>query len=193
MDLNQGELLISVSNLLDRFHISYMLTGAWSVIYFGRPRASHDIDFIVEIRETGVPNVLTAMRSLRPEYEFQEESVIDAVKKHGMFNVIYLPTYLKLDFWLLKNDEFDQMRFSRRKRVTFLGKHIEITSAEDTILQKLRLYKEAQIEKHLVDAAFVYQIQNKNIDTIYLNKWLTKLKLANYFKQLQKIDLEKYV
>lgn len=193
MDLNQGELLISISHLLDRFHISYMLTGAWSVIYFGRPRASHDIDFIVEISETKVSNVLIAMRSLKPEYEFQEESVIEAVKEKGMFNVIYLPTFLKLDFWLLKNDKFDQMRFSRRKRVVFLGKHILITSAEDTILQKLRWYKEAQIEKHLVDAAFVYQIQKKNIDMIYLHRWLIKLKLANYFKELQEIDLEKYV
>lgn len=65
MELDQGELLISISHLLDRFHISYMLIGAWSVIYFGRPRASHDIDFIVELNETELPKVLTAMRSLK--------------------------------------------------------------------------------------------------------------------------------
>ena len=36
---------------------------------------------------------------------------------------------------------------------------MEMASAEDTILQKLKWFRMGKIEKHLVDAAFVYQIQ----------------------------------
>ena len=46
---SQKELLIEISQLLARLKIPYMITGAWNVIYYGRPRASHDIDFIIEL------------------------------------------------------------------------------------------------------------------------------------------------
>lgn len=49
-------------------------------------------------------------------------------------------------------------------------------TAEDTILIKLLWYQESKIEKHLIDAAFVYQIQEKNLDIAYLNKWSKKTK-----------------
>lgn len=170
-----------------------MLTGAWIVIYFGRPRASHDIDFVVEVDQKNLDKLLRALRTLSSEYIVQEETVREAAKKRGMFNVIYLPTYLKLDFWMLQAEEFDRTRFSRRVKVNILNQSMMIATAEDAILQKLRWYKQAEIEKHLVDAAFVYQIQNKNLDQKYLKKWAEKLKVDSYLAKLKKIDLEKYL
>ena len=110
-----------------------------------------------------------------------------------MFNILHLPTTLKLDFWLLTEDLFDKSRFSRKRRVKILDQFMEISSPEDTILQKLRWYKEAKIEKHLVDAAFVYQIQKKNLNMDYLKKWVEDLKLVDYFKGLKKITLDDYI
>ena len=66
---------------------------------------------------------------------------------------------LKFDLWILTDEEFDKTRFSRRKRVKILNQFMEMASAEDTILQKLKWFRMGKIEKHLVDAAFVYQIQ----------------------------------
>ena len=48
LETDQSELLKSITSFLERNKIPYMITGAWSVIYYARPRASHDIDFIVE-------------------------------------------------------------------------------------------------------------------------------------------------
>lgn len=68
-----------------------------------------------------------------------------------------------------------------------------LSTSEDTIIQKLLWYKEAQIEKHLVDAAFTYQIQKENLDMKYLNSWIKELNLKKDFKELDQIDLEKYI
>jgi len=68
-----------------------------------------------------------------------------------------------------------------------------MASPEDMILQKLKWYQMGKIEKHLVDAAFVYQIQLKNLDQKYLNLWVKKLKVGKYFKELAKINLEDYL
>ena len=193
MEIDQAELLKNIAAFLDKNKIPYMLTGALSVVYYGRPRASHDIDFVVEIQKNEVKRILRAFKTLQTEYLLQLETIEEAIKTKGMFNIVYLPTYLKLDFWLLTDDPFDKERFKRRQRVKLLDQFMTISTPEDTIIQKLRWYKEAKIEKHLVDAAFVYQIQKKGLDQKHLKDWIKKLKLTRLFQQLHKIDLEKYL
>lgn len=193
METDQGDLLKKIASFLDENDIPYMLTGAWSVVYYGRPRASHDIDFIVEISKEDISKVIKSFNTLSGEFLFQEHAVIEAVENKRMFNILHLATYLKLDFWLLKDDEFDRQRFSRREKVKLLNQFMYISTPEDTILKKLLWYKEAQIEKHIVDAAFVYQIQKDQLDIKYINKWIRKLKIKNLFEELKEIDLEKYI
>jgi len=193
MEQDQTELLKIISSFLEKNQIPYMITGAWSAIFYGRPRASHDIDFVVELRPNEAQKFLAAAKKLSDDFLVQPEDVKDALLHKSVFNMVYLPTYLKLDFWLLKNEEFDQARFSRRKRVKILGQSMMMASPEDMILQKLKWYQMGKIEKHLVDAAFVYQIQLKNLDQKYLNLWVKKLKVGKYFKELAKINLEDYL
>lgn len=170
-----------------------MLTGAWSVIYYGRPRASHDIDLIVEMYPENTDNILSILKKLPKHFQYQEISVINAIKNKGMFNILYLPEFLKLDFWLLTDTPFDKSRFSRKVEVEVLGHKMFFTTAEDTILQKLRWYTISPIEKSLIDAAFVYQIQYKNLDQKYLTKWAKELKLSKLLNSLQSIKLDNYI
>ncbi len=193
MELDQAQLLKTISSFLDSHDIPYMLTGAWSVVYYGRPRASHDIDFVVELYDREIDRVLGALQKLPTEFSVQPLSVREAIKQKGMFNIIHLPTYLKLDFWLLSDTPFDLSRFNRRQRIELLDQPMTISSSEDTILQKLNWYKEAKIEKHLVDAAFVYQIQHKSLNMAYIEKWAKTLSVTRYLKKLDTIDLEKYL
>ena len=46
---------------------------------------------------------------------------------------------------------------------------------------------------YLIDAAFIYQMQEKKLDFNYLNKWTKILKVEKYLKKLAKIELEKYL
>ncbi len=193
MQNDQTELLKAVSAFLAKHSISYMITGAWSAIFYGRPRASHDIDFVVELRNKDLSRITNVFGKLPEDFLVQAESITEAVKENTMFQILHLPTMLKLDFWILTENEFDQARFKRRKKVKILGKFMDMASAEDTILQKLVWYREGKIEKHLVDAAFVYRIQAKKLDLNYLNFWMEKLDVEKYFQELKKIDLEQHL
>ena len=192
-ETNQEQLLTSLTSFLKKNKIPFMLTGAWSVIYYARPRASHDIDLVVELKEKEIPRILKVFKKLSSKYLVQLDDIKDAIEKKDMFNIIHLPTMLKIDFWLLKDDLFDKERFSRRKKVKLLGQSMWIASAEDAILKKLEWYKMSKLEKHLIDAAFVYQIQEKNLDNNYLKKWVKKMKLRGLFNKLAKIDLGEYL
>jgi len=194
MGYTQRDILKKITTLLETHHIPYMLTGAWSVIYYGRPRASHDIDIVVEIKPEKLETVILLFSSLDTDFTVQPEMIRQAVAGgQKFFQVVYLPTLVKIDFWLLQNDAFDQARFVRRQTVTILNQRMTTPTAEDTILKKLLWYRQAKLEKHLVDAAFVHQIQKNNLDRNYLTKWAKKLKVEKLLKEVSTLDLEPYM
>jgi len=182
MEITQTELLKKISSFLNKYKIPYMITGAWSTI-----------DFVVELHKKDLNRIVNVFNKLPEDFLVQEDSIVEAVDKKSMFQMLHLPTMLKFDFWLLTTVDFDKSRFLRRKKVKVLDQVMVMASAEDTIIQKLRWYKDGKIEKHLIDAAFVYQIQNKNLDKKYLKTWVNKLKLLVYYEELTKIDLEEYL
>lgn len=193
MDNDQTKLLKDISAFLSVNKITYMVTGAWSVIFYGLPRASHDIDFVIELHKADLSRIINVFGKLPGEFLIELDSITEAVNNKSMFQVLHLPTMLKFDFWLLTDEEFDKSRFKRRQRVKVLDQIMEMASKEDTIIQKLRWYKEGKIEKHLIDAAFVYQIQKENLDKKYLNFWVKKLGLENNYLKLGEINLEEYI
>lgn len=193
MENPQAKILKDITRFLSSHRIPYMITGSWSSIYYGRPRASHDIDFVVELPIENVENTSHLFSQLPETFMIQLETIKEAIENKNQFQVIHLPTMLKMDFWILTDEKFDKERFSRRKKVKLFNQFMEMATPEDTIIQKLIWYSKGQTEKHLVDAAFVLQIQEKNLDQNYLQGWIKKLKLEKYYKEMQKIDLEEYI
>ena len=189
----QAELLKIITSFLKTNRIPYMITGAWSAIFYGRPRASHDLDFVVELHQKDIARAIRIFNKLPQTFFVQPDAILEAIGQQSMFNIIHLPTTLKFDFWILSDDQFDKSRFKRRIKVKILNQLMEMASAEDTIIQKLRWYKMGKIEKHLVDAAFVYKVQKDSLDTNYLADWVKKLGLGRYFQRLARINLEEYL
>lgn len=189
----QEQLLKEITSLLSKARIPYMITGSVSVIFYGRPRASHDIDFIIEARKRDIEKVIQAFASLHHnEFIVDPLMIKDAIENKRQFNILHLPTMLKMDFWLLTNTQFDKERFKRRKKIRLFNQPMVFASPEDTILIKLLWHVESRIEKHLVDAAFVYQIQERKLDKSYLANWSQKHKTEKLLKGLATIDLEQY-
>lgn len=187
----QEQLLKDVTAFLTNAAIPYMVTGSLSVIRYGRLRTSHDIDFIIEGKESDSPKIKEAFQSLpRKEFVVDPLHIQEAVHTASQFNIFHLPTCLKLDFWLLKNTPFDQERFRRKKDIHVFDQIVTFSSPEDTILQKFLWYRESQIEKHLIDAAFVYQIQKDTLDEAYLESWAKKHNTTSFLEEIAVMDLE---
>lgn len=193
METGQAKLLQDIAHFLNTRKISYMITGSWSSIYYGRPRASHDIDFVVELPIENFEKITQAFSQLPESFMFQPETIKEAIENKSLFQVVHLPTILKIDFWILTNEAFDQARFNRRKKVKIFNRLMEMATPEDTIIQKLVWFKKGKIEKHLVDAAFVLQIQGKNLDQKYIQGWINRLRLEKYYQKLKEIDLEEHL
>ncbi|MCB0123299.1 MAG: hypothetical protein KDE58_13685, partial [Caldilineaceae bacterium] len=65
----------------------------------------------------------------------------EAAERGNHFNAIHLDTSFKIDFWLRKQTDYEEICFSRRVLGTMFERKVWLTSAEDIILSKLLWYK----------------------------------------------------
>ena len=97
-----------------------------------------------------------------------------------MFNLLDTNTGDKVDFWSLTESDFDQSRFARRVATRAFGREVYVTSAEDTILQKLKWASDSGgSERQMGDALSVYSVQAGRLDQSYLDAWATRLHVSD--------------
>ncbi len=175
--MSQQALLKRIVEALDGAGIPYMLTGSLVSSLQGEPRATHDIDLVVDIATGDVARVTQALSA--PQVYLDVHAVDEAARRRTMFNLIDSSSGDKADFWLLTDDPFDRERFSRRLRVVALGLELMVSAPEDTILMKLRWSAQAGgSEKQLNDALRVYELQAGSLDEAYLDEWALRLDVA---------------
>jgi hypothetical protein len=187
--VSQTSLLTEAVNALEGAGVGYLLTGSFASSLQGEPRATHDIDLVVEVDARIVDALATAFGT--DAYYFDQLAARDALGRGGMFNLLDITSGDKLDFWALTDDAFDQSRFARRVRVPAFGLELTVSAPEDTILQKLK-WASAQggSERQLGDAAGVYAVQRGELDEAYLDAWAMTLGVTESLERVRRLALE---
>jgi hypothetical protein len=159
-----------------------MITGGIAVIFYGRPRLTHDFDLVVRIKPGQISGL---MKAFQDEFYISQEAIQNALDMQSMFNIIHFDSGIKVDFWIIQASEFDRRRFERRQKHQYGGKEIYFSSPEDVILKKILWFKESEVQKHLEDALAILEIQ-QNLDLDYLKIWADKPGIRGLLKGLQK-------
>ncbi|MCK4352306.1 hypothetical protein KAW65_02745 [candidate division WOR-3 bacterium] len=180
--MNFGQVVLDVIEKLNQSNISYMLTGALAVNYYGEPRTTHDIDLVLEITEN---DASTLVEFFEKDFFIDNESIQIALHERSMFNIIHKEIGLKVDFWILGNDEFTCKEFGQRVKVKAIGTEMWLPKAEDVIIRKLDWYKNSDIDKHYLDALGIYRIQKENLDIKYITNWVTKKSTLKIWQKIQ--------
>ncbi len=181
--MSQQELLTKVIQTLDRVGIQYMLTGSVVSSLQGEPRSTHDIDMVIAIPRSQAMELVEAFPPA--DFYLDEDSILDAISRQSMFNLIDVKAGDKVDFWILTDHPFDQTRFSRKISEKFMGIEMRVSTPEDTILAKLRWTKlSGGSEKQFTDALRVYEVQYGRLDIDYLEHWVRKLDIESLWKRL---------
>ncbi len=181
--MSQQELLKKVIQVLNQAGIQFMITGSVVSSLQGEPRSTHDIDVVVAIQRLKVHKLVKAFPP--SDFYLDKNSILDAINRRSMFNLIDLKAGDKVDFWILTDEPFDQSRFSRRCSEKFMELKMQVSSPEDTILAKLRWTKlSGGSEKQFTDALRVYEVQYGKLDIDYLEHWAKKLDVESLWKRL---------
>lgn len=172
--MSQSELLIEAVEALESAGAGYLLSGSLASSMQGEPRATHDIDLVVEV-DLAIVDALAAAFGA-DEYYFDQLAARQALVDGAMFNLINTKTGDKVDFWALTESAFDRSRFNRRVRVSAFGIQIAVSAPEDTILQKLKWAKAVGgSERQIRDAVGVYEFHLGELDEDYLATWAHEL------------------
>lgn len=180
----QPKLLIKILDLLHTYKIDYMLTGSLVSSIQGEPRATHDVDILINITPDAIPALVEAFPP--PVYYLSRSAVEEAIRYKSMFNLLDTTEGDKADFWILTDEPFDQSRFARKQEEKILGLSIKLSTPEDTILMKLRWAKLAGgSEKQFIDAMRVYEVQYRYLDVGYMEAWSQTLQIQELWKKLK--------
>jgi hypothetical protein len=167
----EGEFLIDVLHRLDQAQLDYMLTGSMASNYWGIPRTTHDLDFVI-------------VAAFCSGLFIQEASVHSAFQPPYQFNVLDEQSALKADFWLLHDNVFEKAAFGRRIATELFGVSAWIATAEDVILHKLYWNKLTPSDRQLQDAAGIFAVQAGTLDRPYLTRWATILQVEHELNDL---------
>jgi hypothetical protein len=179
----QQELLKRVAGLLDGLGIDYLVSGSIASSYYGEPRATHDLDLVVTLHQEDIDALTAAFRS--PEFFLSRAAIEEAVQHRSMFNIIAVDGADKIDFWLLKDEPFDQSRFARRRRVRLFDADIMIASPEDMIVMKLRWsHMSGGSLKQRNDIRGIRETQTGRLDWDYIEHWAEKLGVVDELRKI---------
>lgn len=175
--MEQEELLKKIADILARLKIPYIVTGGIAVVVWGRPRFTADIDIMIELMADKLDQLAEELSQIDTYVYADKMSMRRALLQKGEFNFIHSASGLKIDFWIMKDDQFNRECLKRRIRKVIANTPIFLTTPEDLILSKLLWYRKTESTRQLEDIESVMKIQKK-LDWKYINKW-AKIQLTD--------------
>ena len=177
-DLKPYELMQKVADFLERESTPYRIVGSMASIVYGEPRFTNDVDVLVDLPREKVEAVCREFPP--PDYDVSAEAVREAIAKRHQFNILHMPSGLKVDMILPADTEFSRLDISHGRRMKSEGFYNALfASPENVILKKLFYFQEGGSDKHLRDIASIMLIQGEKIDQAYLHEWAAKLRVAD--------------
>jgi len=174
--------LIRALEALEKSGLPYAITGSWAASAYGLIRATHDLDVVIAVQARDETALLEAFSEpFLPDPVW----ITEAVNTGSFFNIIDGDSLLKVDFWPLKEDAYAREQFARRRRQMVGNRPVWILSLEDVLLSKLLWYRMSESELQWRDLRALWEINQGEIDSGYLQSWASRLSLAELLARLK--------
>lgn len=177
-----------VLDALKGAHVDYLIGGAIAEWAWGEPRATQDIDIVINLPIEAVGKFSKELE--KRDMLVRAEIILDTLLEDRAdipINAIHLYSGLKADLYPLRpGDELRLNAFQRRQQVDYgppIGR-VYVHSPEDLILYKLLYFSISRQPKHSRDIAAILQAKKDQIDFGYIEEWTTRLGLGLLWKEL---------
>lgn len=168
-----ASLLRTVVSVLEESGTPYMLTGSMAGAYYSLPRATQDIDFVLDPDRGQVDDLVR--RFTDRGYYVSSTAAREALRFHSQFNVIDPASGWKVDLIIRKDRSFSSEEFSRRCPGEVLGVSVSITTPEDLVLAKLEWAKLGDSALQRRDVAQLVRFRWETLDRDYIDHWAIEL------------------
>lgn len=176
------EVLKLVCQRLEQYKLPYMLTGSFAANFYTIPRMTRDIDIVIQIHKAEIDRIVEIFKN---DFYVDRDSIDEAIRHQGMFNMIHIESVYKVDFIILKDVSYRDTEFKRRQRILLGDTPIWIVAPEDLIISKLFWSKDSLSEMQIKDIKNII-LSVKNLDQEYIHSWVQKLELIQIYEKVKK-------
>lgn len=187
--LDYNDFVLMVLDALETSNIPYLIGGAVAVWAWGDPRATRDLDLVIQVTESDAEKLSDELekRDMFLPAEIIREGLNDR-REDVPLNAIHGASGFKADLYFLREgDTFRQEAFRRRVLVDLgpgLGE-VYLHTPEDLIINKLNYYSISQQTKHIRDITSIIQILGDQLDKEYFAKWIAEKDLQTLWESIQ--------
>lgn len=164
-----------VVDILDGADVPYMLTGSLAAAYHATPRATKDLDMIIETDAVGIGRLVDSLHE--GGFYADREAALEALRTEGQFNAIDTRSGWKVDLILRKDRAFSRTEFDRRERAEILGVQLSLASVEDVLIAKMEWSRMGDSELQRRDVVQLVERAWSRLDHDYLERWIEELDL----------------
>lgn len=187
--LEFNDFILMVLDALEESNIPYLIGGAVAAWAWGEPRATRDLDLIIQVPEGAVDKLSEELEER--EMLLPAEIIRERVNDRGgdvPLNAIHGVSGYKADLYILREgDDFREEAFRRRVLVDLgpgLGE-LYLHTPEDLIINKLLYYSISEQTKHIRDITSIVQTMGDQLDTEYIDKWVVVKELQALWNSIQ--------
>jgi hypothetical protein len=162
----QADLVIAVIEALEAERLPYFLTGSAASMVYGIPRATKDVDFVVEVDGDGIDRLA---RRLAGRFEFDPRQHLETSTWTRRYILRSSRPVFEVELFIKSDDPHHLEQWSRRRvlRNPILGRDAWMPSPEDVVVQKLRWGR----PKDIADVEAVIGVQGAKLDWPYIERW----------------------
>ena len=171
---------------MEELGIGYMLTGSLASSFHGDPRATQDIDLVID----GERRALDALGARLRESGFyaDAEAIKHASEVRGVFNAIDQSSGWKVDFILLKDRPFSRSEFDGRVSVEVAGLSLSLVRPDDMVVAKLEWAKLGESDRQLRDVLGILMVQGPVLDRVRIERWVEELALEPQWARVLEME-----
>ncbi len=172
---------------LDKMELRFAVAGSMASATFGVPRATQDIDLVVDLSPDEAFELATLLKT---KFAVDPHNARESIRLKRPFNLMHAASVSKFDIFPATSMAHGQEELRRRLFVECLplSKHddVPMVSPEDIILAKLAWFRTGNgvSERQWQDIESVWDVCGPELDRAYLSEWAGKMGTADLLARL---------
>jgi hypothetical protein len=178
---------IEVARALDDCGVVYSVGGSLASGFSGEPRFTLDIDIVVALRPDHVDPLVVRLGAA---FYADADAIARAIRQHTSVNLIHLGTNIKVDLFVVGDDEPGAMQLRRRQPRQLTEDPLSVVyfhSHEDILLQKLRWFRAGGelSDRQWRDVLAIARVRGASLDRDYLARQALALGVTDLLDRLR--------
>ena len=158
-----------------------MLTGSIASSWYGEPRATQDLDVIVDPSSAALDRLVDGLQA--DGWYVDRDAAVAALLDRTQFNAIG-PDAFKVDLIVRRDRPFSAAEFDRRQPADVLGTPTFLPTVEDMVIAKLEWAQATDSDRQLRDVRGMVAVAGSDLDRTYLNGWVQHLGLEGMWERV---------